>query len=568
MIIKNPKSKFHKISFKISVYALLSLFVLTFGLNYYSTRTLRTFVNRSFQKQMESCTSMLTNLLKCVDSGDYIMKDGVPYKGDTDLRTLQDSLVTIGQDCQVNIIIYLGYERALTSKDIDLSPYAKYIYNDLQTVPSFTRYFVTAEKKNIFCFFTPIKNPGSDEVIGFICTCTAATQSQAITAAYIKRSALVSILAIGIIYSITLFFIHTLLKTFSHVTDCLKRISEGDLTVQLNEKYLGRKDEIGTMIRSISHVATSLKDILAQIQTSAHQVQNFATSFSDSFMKIQDDITHADSSLEAIAQNATSHAYEIQNVNTSIATVSNNIDSALNYADSLEKSSTVMNGYSQSAQNILNELIDISQKTASSFDTVKEMSCATNESVTEISATLDNITDIASQTNLLSLNASIEAARAGEAGKGFSVVADEIRKLAEQSSDMVKKIQDILDKLNHNSTQSVEFIDNAAKDVVTQNDKLNETTKFFNQLLNEVAHILEDILAIKQQIQMLEELKSGLVSKMQSISSISEENAGITEETSASVTNLNTIILACNQQTDNLVQLANDLNEKIKLFTL
>lgn len=565
---KNLKSKFHKISFKISVYALLSLFVMTFGLNYFSINTQRTFVNRSFQKQMESCTSMLTHLLKFVDSGDYIMKDGVPYKGETDLRTLHDSLTAISKDCEVNTVLYLGNERALASKDIDLAPYVEHIYNDLNSVPSFTKYFVTPTKTNIFCFFTPITNPGSDEIIGFLCTCTAATQSQAITTAYIKKSALVSILAISIIYIVTLFFIHTLLRTFSHVTDCLKRISEGDLTVQLNTKYLARKDEIGTMIRSMSHVVLSLKDILAQIQTSAHQVQNFATSFSDSFIEVQDDIMHADNSLEAIAQNATSHTYEIQNVNANITTISQNIDSALNNADSLEKSSMVMNDYSQSAQNILNELIDISQKTASSFETVKEMSSATNESVNEISATLDNITDIASQTNLLSLNASIEAARAGEAGKGFSVVADEIHKLAEQSSDMVKKIQHILDKLNHNSTQSVQFIDNAAKDVETQNDKLNETTKFFNQLLNEVAHILEDILSIRQQIQMLEQLKSGLVSKMQSISSISEENASITEETSASVTNLNTILLSCNEQTENLVQLANDLNEKLKLFTL
>lgn len=565
---KKLKSKFHTISFKISVYALLSLFVMTFGLNYFSINTQRKTVNRSFQKQMESCTSILTNLLKCVDPGDYKMVDGVPYKGDTDLRTLHDALTAIAKDCQVNTILYLGDERALASKDIDLGPYAQYIYADLKTFPSFTKYFVTPDKTNIFCFFTPITNPESDEIVGFLCTCTAATQSQAITTAYIKKSALVSVLAISIIYIVTLFFIHTLLSTFSHVTNCLKRISEGDLTVQLNEKYLGRKDELGTMIRSMSHVVISLKDILAQIQTSAHQVQNFATTFSDSFIEVQNDIMNADNSLEAIAHNATSHTYEIQNVNTNITTISQNIDSALNNADSLEKSSTVMNGYSQSAQNILDELIDISQKTASSFETVKEMSSATNESVNEISATLDNITDIASQTNLLSLNASIEAARAGEAGKGFSVVADEIRKLAEQSSDMVKKIQDILDKLNHNSTQSVQFIDNAAKDVETQNDKLNETTKFFNQLLQEVSNIQGDILSIRQQIQMLEELKSVLVSKMQSLSSISEENASITEETSSSVTNLNSIILACNEQTDNLVQLANDLNEKLKLFTL
>ena len=568
MNIRNLRSNFRKISFKLSVLSLISLFAMTTGMNFYSMTYQQKLVYSSFHKQMATGTSVLLNMIECLDTGDYIIKDGISYKGNTELSKLSNSISKIAKECEISIAMYIGDNLAVSSKPIDLGSYTKEIYSQLNSSGSITKNNISYKGSKLFCTYTPIKNQDTNDIVGFICAYIPAEKSKEMISRYKANAMTVSTSSIVIVFIFMLIMFRSIVKVLSYATNCLKQVSDRNLTIELDPRYLKRDDEVGDMMNALSTVIQSLKDILYQIKTSANQVWDFSASFSRSFTDIKDNITNVDSSVEAIAQNATSQAYEIQSANEDINTISHNIDSTSSNANSLEQSSNVMNGYSSSAQVILAELINISHKTATSFQTVKEMSAATNESVNDISSALDNITSIAFQTNLLSLNASIEAARAGDAGKGFAVVADEIRKLAEQSSDMVQLIHNALDKLNRNSTRSVQFIDNAAKDVETQNDKLQETTQFFKQLLQEVPNTLEDIRSIKEQISMLKKLKTGLVDKMESLSSMSEENAANTEETSASVTNLNSILFSCHEQTDNMVQLANELNEKLKLFTM
>ena len=216
----------------------------------------------------------------------------------------------------------------------------------------------------------------------------------------------------------------------------------------------------------------------------------------------------------------------------------------------------------------IKDLVEISDRTRESVDEVNRQTDRTNQSVMEIGSAIQMITDIASQTNLLSLNASIEAARAGEHGKGFAVVADEIRQLADQSSDSAKKIGDIVEELIKNSNRSVETMNGVLDEINEQNEKLSTTREAFDGLNTEVGNVVVAIDNIRREIETVNTAKNDVMSSMESLAAIAQENAASTEETSASMTELSGIVTDCNAQTKNLVDIAENLSGNVNQFRI
>jgi methyl-accepting chemotaxis protein len=178
------------------------------------------------------------------------------------------------------------------------------------------------------------------------------------------------------------------------------------------------------------------------------------------------------------------------------------------------------------------------------------------------------IADIASQTNLLSLNASIEAARAGEHGKGFAVVADEIRQLADQSNESAKEIGAIVQELIHNSNVSVETMNSVLQEMHIQLDKLNVTREVFEKLNGEVGNVAVAIDNISEQIEEINRGKDDVLSSAESLASIAQQNAASTEETSASMVELSDIVNECTENTQQLVTISKEMNENVNKFSL
>ena len=178
------------------------------------------------------------------------------------------------------------------------------------------------------------------------------------------------------------------------------------------------------------------------------------------------------------------------------------------------------------------------------------------------------ISDIADQTNLLSLNASIEAARAGEHGKGFAVVADEIRNLSEQSRQSAERIVEIVTNLLENSDTSVRTMNDVVENIEVQNDKLSETGRMFDSLDEEINEVAAAITQIRQQTAALNTQKEMVTGIVDSLAAIAEENAASTEETSASMLELNEIVEACHKDMGKLTSLAEQLVQNTKHFSI
>ena len=236
--------------------------------------------------------------------------------------------------------------------------------------------------------------------------------------------------------------------------------------------------------------------------------------------------------------------------------------------ENLNVSAKKMDEYSINADKTLQELLLISKDADDAINAIKKQTNETNESAQQIQKATDMITAIASQTNLLSLNASIEAARAGEAGKGFAVVADEIRQLAEQSRTSAEEIREIVAALILNSDTSVKTMNSVSNSIVTQNDKLDETLKVFGALSAEVSSVMKAIKEIAAQTQALAELRQGVVNIVEGLAAIAEENAAGAQETSASMYEVGVLLEECTKQTKELVALKEELENNVARFTV
>ncbi len=265
----------------------------------------------------------------------------------------------------------------------------------------------------------------------------------------------------------------------------------------------------------------------------------------ETLLSFGETIHNIDLTTEEMTKCLVVQANEVQDVNAKAMDIGQAIDNTFSNVDVLASGYGRVMEYSSQGNTMLSDLAKISKETKESVETVHKYTAATNLSTGEIRKATTFITNIAAQTNLLSLNASIEAARAGEHGKGFAVVANEIRKLAEQSKTAAAQIIAIVDTLITNSNASVDIMERVTENMANQNEKLKSTSEVFEGLgkeMNLVSGAIEDITLSMVE---LEGLKGDVTGSVSNLAAISEENAASAQEISATIQELNQKIVSC-----------------------
>lgn len=351
------------------------------------------------------------------------------------------------------------------------------------------------------------------------------------------------------------------------LTGIVNKVAMLDFTENRGQAALNkRKDEVGLMSRAIGNLYDELRKIIEVIQTQGSKLANSNVEFEREFAEIVDNISNVNSAVEQIAMGSTSQAQETTSAGEHVNYIGAAIESNSSAVNILEESIERMNELANESDAMLEELVEINDRTTGDIKLVMEQANLTNESAEKIKEAVSIIQGIAEETNLLSLNASIEAARAGESGKGFAVVAEEIRKLAENSAQSASEIDSIAMELMNNSKDSVTKMEELSSNAVFQHEKLNGTRQSFEDLKVEISAVSDTSKNIFEQTSKINDLKTDVSNVIEQLAAIAQENEASTQETSVTMHSLTGSIDKCREETAVLSHLSENLNEQTGKF--
>ena len=291
----------------------------------------------------------------------------------------------------------------------------------------------------------------------------------------------------------------------------LMTIATGDLSLAVPPQFSSRKDEIGSIAKAVEKMQESFKLLITNIITESNDIEDVSKEVELNIIDLDRNITEIASTTEQLSASMQETAAAAEEM----CATSEEIERAVNSIAAKSQDGAIASGEISTRADKTDSDVRASQARAHEiFTSTKanlEKAIEDSRVVNEINVLSESIMQITEQTNLLALNAAIEAARAGEAGRGFSVVAEEIRKLAEQSKDTVTKIQNItsrvtfsVDNLSNNSNKLLDFVstdvDNDYKAMLSVASKYNDDAKFVDDLVSDFSATSEELLASIQEV--------------------------------------------------------------------
>ncbi len=355
---------------------------------------------------------------------------------------------------------------------------------------------------------------------------------------------------------LTILIARNISRPIKKTSEYLNTISTGDFTVEISNKLLEKRDEIGRLAKSLDQMQNSMRAMIKAVADESAIVRQMMNTINTNMQDLDESIEEISATTEELSAGTEETAASSEEMNAITLDVEKAIESI---ASKAQEGAATANKVSQMSKEMKiraasskQEALDVYSKTKVNLQSAIEQAQAVDQ-INELSNT---ILEITSRTNLLALNAAIEAARAGEAGRGFAVVADEIRKLAEGSQSSASRIQEVtntvlsvVNALSMSSMDIVEFID---KKVLGDYEYLVKASERYNELSMVMDDIVTDFSSTS------EELLASIQNMVQAISQIS---ASANDE-AAGASNIAKKTEEIVQMAERVVNLANTSNEK------
>ncbi|MCB8816117.1 methyl-accepting chemotaxis protein [Desulfosporosinus shakirovi] len=383
--------------------------------------------------------------------------------------------------------------------------------------------------------------------------------------ALLYRMLLIFVAAIAVIVTVLLLYSRFIVKNIKRVNQFAKAIVQGDLSETI---VVRSKDEFGQMTENLNTMMENLKGIIEGIVNNSQKLAASAeelTASADEGSRTTEQIAY---SIQEVSDGVKQKLEGVDDTAKSAQLVSEHMhritqDIQLVTAGSLSTSQKAATGNSV-VRKAVDEMQAISSKVTEAADVVNSLGIKSGE-IGEIVAL---ITNIAAQTNLLALNAAIEAARAGEQGRGFAVVADEVRKLAEQSSDAAGKISSLVDEIQKETTKAVKTMNDGTVAVQEGITMVNSAGEAFQGILQGVNDFSKQAQAVADVVERVGASTETIVSSIMEVADIPKEIAGSLENVVAGTEEQSASMEEIRRAATSLAQMATDFQGSVTMFIL
>ena len=501
---------------------------------------------KALQMKAASDVQTLSEIVNNRYYGDWHVQNGLLFKGTQQIDGVNEIADYLSNICGSKVTIFNGDTRVATTVKDSAGKRAvgtkasEKVINNVITQGKFFLGEATVMGEDHYAAYQPIKDVTGKTIGMFFVGVSVEEMREMLMELIFLSTALAIVVIVLICGLVSNFFIGRMVGQLEGVVDAVKKISGGNLRIA--DLEIKSNDELGVLADNVNEMKIRLRNLLTKIAQCSERVAASSEELTAGTHQTSDSIQSVAQSMEILTSGAAAQEETIQTLEKDINDLRGKMDNLHTTAKEMEQIARDSASNAAIGKEKVEAAIDVMKNIAEQVSSSAKVVGELGKRSDEIGQIVETISGIAGQTNLLALNAAIEAARAGEHGKGFSVVAEEVRKLAEQSGDAAENIAKLIATIQKDTTSAVESIEQGNQSVKEGTKSVEETGKAFHdieiqstRLTDNVNRSIEDIIAVDKSN---EEILSA-VKHVKEIANRSSENASsvsaATQEQSATM---------------------------------
>lgn len=463
-------------------------------------------MRNSYESSVTKLSTLGYSLLDEQLPGDWSIKNNELYKGKEKMTDHVDIIDDLGKQMDGGVTVFQGTKGLVTNLQLDGTRLTGKDADPIviEAVMDKGETFVGEADvvgTKYLTLYTPIKN-AKGEVIGMWFVGEVIDEIRSVLISFITKIVLIMLVVLAIGFVVSSLLTARIISPLSRMKEQIQTIAagEGDLTKQLDSTS---KDEIGEMAQSFNQMLTSLRTMMTQIAQTATTVTTASQSLTTSASSTSQATEQVTTTMQQVAGGAEQSVTSIAESVTALQEMAIGVQQVAETTSTISDATSVTSEEAQEGNEALNRVMHQMSAINTSSNEVAKAIGKLDEQSDEIGAIVEVITGIADQTNLLALNAAIEAARAGEQGKGFAVVADEVRKLAEQSKHSADQISQLIGHIQADTTSVIQAIEGNARETAAGMKVVVETQQGFAKIKNSIDNVntqIHEVSAVTEQM--------------------------------------------------------------------